>query len=61
MNQKREDMIRALTNENRTREQAEAFLDILGSGLVRRGLIKGEPLSEEALSERLDTFIAKNP
>src|SRR5690348_14055462 len=41
----------------KSREQAEAFLDVLGSGLRRRGLIPGEPLPQSAIKERLDTFM----
>lgn len=43
----------------KTREQAEAFLDILGSGLARRGWVGGEPLSQEQIGERFDTFMGK--
>lgn len=41
----------------KTADQAEAFLDILGSAFRRRGWIAGEPLADEAIAERLDTFV----
>jgi hypothetical protein len=39
-------------------EQAEAFLDLLGSAFARRGWLDGEPLSQERIAERVDTFLA---
>ena len=41
----------------KTHEQAQAFLDILGSAFRRRGWVEGEPLGQDAIAERLDTFI----
>ena len=62
MNPEREDAIRALTaSGKRTREQAEAFLDIMGSAFRRRGWAEGQPLSQEQLSERLDAFLGHGP
>lgn len=55
----REDAIKALTDKGRTREQAEAFLDLMGSALRRRGWITGEPLSQEQIGERIDTFMGQ--
>ena len=43
----------------KTREQAEAFLDILGSALRRRGWIDGEPLTQDEIGSKLDTFIGQ--
>ena len=43
----------------KNREQAEAFLDILGSAFRRRGEVEGEPLSQEELGERLSTFLGQ--
>jgi hypothetical protein len=53
----REDAIKAITDGGKTREQAEAFLDILGSAFARRGWVEGEPLGPDAIAERLDTFV----
>jgi hypothetical protein len=41
----------------KTPEQANAFLDILGSAFRRRGWSEGEPLSQEEIEERLGTFL----
>lgn len=41
----------------KTREQAVAFLDILGSAFRRRGWAEGEPLDEPQVAERLDIFL----
>lgn len=59
MSDEREKAIEAIMQSGRgkTREQAVAFLDILGSAFRRRGEIPGEPLSQEQIGERLDTFI----
>lgn len=53
----REDAIKALTGRGKTREQAEAFLDVLGSAFRRRGWVAGDPLTYEQLTERLGTFL----
>jgi len=55
---KREDSIEALTSKGKTREQAEAFIDLMGSAFARRGWIPGEPLDDKAIGERMDTFVA---
>lgn len=57
----REDAIEALTAKGRTRGQAEAFLDLLASAFRRRGWAEGEPLTEEQISERVDTMLAAHP
>lgn len=58
MSEEREKAIAALTRDGtRTRAQAEAFLDLLGSGLRRRGWIEGEPLSDTEVDERFNTFM----
>ncbi|WP_409186462.1 hypothetical protein F9C11_20425 [Amycolatopsis sp. VS8301801F10] len=41
----------------KSREQAEAFLDLARSAFARRGWVPGEPLNDEQLGERLDTFL----
>lgn len=41
----------------KTREQAIAFLDVLGSGLTKRGLINAKVLSEDEIAERVHTFL----
>jgi hypothetical protein len=57
---KRDDVVRAICERTgKTPEQAEAFLDILGSGLRRRGWIEGEPLAQDEIGEKLDTFIGQ--
>jgi NADH:ubiquinone oxidoreductase subunit E len=54
----REQAIDAITKDTgKTREQAEAFLDIARSAFQRRGWVDGEPLRQDEIAERLDTFI----
>jgi hypothetical protein len=54
----REDAIDAIiTDTGKTREQAEAFLDIAGSAFRRRGWADGEPLSRSEIAERLRRFV----
>jgi hypothetical protein len=53
----REDAIQALMEKGKTREQAEAFIDLMGSAFRRRGWVEGEPLTQEQIGERLDTFL----
>ncbi len=56
----REDAIKAITEKTgKTREQAESVLDLLGSAFRRRGWAEGEPLSQDQISERFDTFIGR--
>jgi NADH:ubiquinone oxidoreductase subunit E len=45
----------------KTREQAEAFLDILGSAMRRRSWIEGEPLEQSEIGAKLDTFMGLTP
>jgi hypothetical protein len=45
------------TGTGKTVDQADAFLDILGSAFRRRGWVDGDPLSQDAIAERLDTFL----
>ena len=53
----REAAINAITTDTgKTREQAEAFLDIAGSAFRRRGWAEGEPLSQDEIAERLRRF-----
>ena len=57
-NQKREEVIKAICERTgKTREQADALLDILGSAFRRRGLIEGEPLTDEQTTQRVDTWL----
>lgn len=54
----RREMVEAIcARTGKTPEQAEAFLDILGSAFRRRGWADGEPLPEQEIGERLDTFL----
>lgn len=56
----REEAIQAIMDETgRTKEQAEAFIDLLGSAFRRRGWVPGNPLPETAIVERLDTFLGE--
>lgn len=55
----REDAIQALTDTGKTRDQAIAFIDLMGSAFRRRGWIKGEPLTQDEIGERLDTFVGE--
>lgn len=56
----REDAIEAICRRTgKTREQAIAFLDVLGSAFTRRGLADGRVLSEDEIGERVETFIGK--
>lgn len=52
----REDAIEALTSKGKTREQAEAFIDLMGSAFKRCGWIPGEPLDDNAIAERWETL-----
>lgn len=54
----RDEAVAAITEgAGKTPEQAQAFLDILGSAFRRRGWVEGEPLDQDAIAERLDTFV----
>jgi len=46
-----------MATTGRTREQAEALLAITGSGMRRRGLADGEPLSPEELDAHVATWL----
>lgn len=41
----------------KTREQAIAFLDVLGSGLTKRGLANAKVLTEDETAKRVETFL----
>jgi hypothetical protein len=45
----------------KTPEQAEAFLDIFGSALTRRGWANGKLLDQDEIADRVDTFIGEGP
>lgn len=53
----REEAIEAVMGTGKTREQAEAFLDVMGSAFRRRGWAEGEPLSQDEIGARMDTFM----
>lgn len=63
MPEAREDVIAAVcAKTGKTREQVEAFLDILGSGLRRRGFANNARLlNEDEIRERLNTFLGQGP
>lgn len=51
------DAIDAIVATGKTPEQAEAFLDLVGSAFRRRGWIEGDPLSPGKIGERVDAFL----
>ena len=51
---------RIMHRTGKTREQAVAFLDVLGSAMTRRGLADAPLLSEDEIGERVDTFMGKD-
>jgi hypothetical protein len=53
----REDAIEALMRTGKNREQAEAFLTLLGSGFARRGWIDGPVLSDVEIRTEFEKFI----
>lgn len=55
----RESLIKGLMARGKTREQAEAFLDIMGSAFRSKGWAPGKPLESAEISEKLDVFIGK--
>lgn len=44
----------------KSREQAEAFLQLVASAFRRRGWVEGEPLDQDQIKERLDTFLGNS-
>lgn len=50
----RDEAMNVLIASGKTAEQANAFLDILGSAFARRGWIDGEPLPADQLEDRWD-------
>lgn len=54
----REDAIEAITGTGKSREQADAFLDILGSAFRRRGWVEGEPLTTGEIDDRMNVFVS---
>ena len=57
--ERREQVIQASMARGKTREQAEAFLDIVGSAFRRNGWAPGEPLSDEQIDEKFTTFLGE--
>jgi hypothetical protein len=55
--ERREQVIQASIARGKTREQAEAFLDIVGSAFRRNGWAPGEPLTEQQIDKKLSTFM----
>jgi hypothetical protein len=53
----REEAIVAIVEKGKTREQAEAFLAIMGSAFRRRGWVEGEPLDDDALADQYQAFL----
>lgn len=54
----REEAIKAITDSGKTREQAEAFLNLVGSAFARRGWVEGEPLDPEGITANAEAFSA---
>lgn len=55
----REEALNAIIGSGKTPEQANAFLDILGSAFARKDWIAGEPLPAEQLEALLAGFLGK--
>ncbi|UVK58458.1 hypothetical protein SEA_GLOBIWARMING_66 [Arthrobacter phage GlobiWarming] len=55
--EKREQIIQSSMARGKTREQAEAFLDIVGSAFRRNGWAPGEPMTDEQVDKKLSTFL----
>lgn len=55
----REEAVAAIVASGKTPEQAEAYLDILGSAFARRGLVEGEPLPRKVIEERIRTYLGE--
>lgn len=53
----RDEAVAAIMATGKTRDQAEAFLAIMGSGFRRRGWVEGQPLSDEEISDSLRVFV----
>lgn len=57
-NPQREKAITAICERTgKTREQAVAFLDVLGSALTKRGMADAKVLTQDEVGERLGTFL----
>jgi hypothetical protein len=57
-----EDAVVAICDRTgKTREQAEAFLALLGSAFARRGWVTGPVLDESQIGERIDVFLEGGP
>ncbi len=58
MSAARGEAVRAIVEKTgKTPEQAEAFLDLVGSAFRRRGWVDGEPMTQDQIGERLDVFL----
>jgi len=55
--ERREQVIQASMARGKTREQAEAFLDIVGSAFRRNGWAPGNPMTREQVDKKLSTFL----
>lgn len=47
-----------MTKKGKTREQVEAFLELVSSGFRRRGWLPGEPLTPEDADAKLGLFLS---
>ena len=55
--ERRESVIQASMARGKTREQAEAFLDIVGSAFRRNGWAPGSPMTDQQIDKKLSTFL----
>lgn len=53
----RDEAIEAVVATGKTREQAEAFIELMRSAFARRGWVEGEPLTQDEIGEQLGTFM----
>lgn len=60
--QAREEAIETImqSGSSHSREWAESFLAILGSGLRRRGWMEGEPLPQDKIAEHVETMFGSS-
>lgn len=56
----RADAIAAIVSTGKTPAQAEAFLDVLGSGFRRRGWVQGDPLSRAEVDAKMMIFVGSD-
>lgn len=55
--EREEAIARIVARTGKTSDQAEAFLNILGSAFKRRGWAEGATMTQEMITESLDAFL----